>query len=359
MPRLADIIGHSAPTGTLRTAIERGRVPHALLLEGPPNIGKARVARSLSAALLCAQPHGGDACGVCPACTKTEMDAHPDAHYVRANDKGNVLLDAVRSMEASIRLHAHEGGRKVVIIEDAERARIPAQNALLKTLEEPPPNTHLLLTSSRPEALLPTILSRCQRLRFGPLTEVEVTEVLRRQAPELGPDARARLARRADGAPGRALGLDDAALQALHAQVAELDALVDAARGPGALADALAQATALAKAPRPSVGEFLEAWATWARDQVLIEVGHGSAGPEPAGIPVVHLGEEATLTKLAKGRSLEARLARAEALFEARRQLDLPYHLNPQLVLEQLVLTLFGHLPPRRLPAPFDAASAL
>ncbi|MEL6185259.1 MAG: DNA polymerase III subunit delta' [Myxococcota bacterium] len=347
VPRLADIVGHAARVEALRDALRRNRVAHAFLLEGPDGVGKHAVAKGFASALLCSNPVDGDACGECPACIKVAIDSHPDLHRVEANDKDNILLDSLRAVEQVIHLRAMEGGRKVVLIDGAERMKAPVQNALLKTLEEPPAATHLVLVTGRPRALLPTIASRCQRLIFGSLRPEEVERVLSRASPELSREARKGLARIADGSPGRALALDYDALRERQAQVIALDRALDP-DAPRALNAALERSSALAKEQRPTLGELLDTWTSWSRDQVLHLVGQ----------PIVHFDRAEELAELADHRGLDVCLHRTEALLEARRQLDLPFNLNPQVVLEQLGLTLVGAVPLRRLPFVPDASRA-
>lgn len=347
LPRLANVVGHDPRMEILREARRRDRIAHAFLFEGPEGVGKHTAGQGFASALLCSQPIEGDACGRCGACAKVAIESHPDLHRVLANEKNNILLEAVRAVEQVIHLRAMEGGRKVVLIDGAERMKAPVQNALLKTLEEPPAATHLILISARPRALLPTIVSRCQRLGFGPLPPKEVEVVLERAAPDLSVQARRGLSRLADGSPGRALSLDYEALQAREEQVVTLDRDLDP-ENPRSINHALETSAALAKEGRPALGELLDTWTTWSRDQVLHLVGQ----------PLVHAARADELGRLAEGRGLDLCLARTEALLEARRQLDLPFNLNAQVVLEQLALTLVDALPLRRLPFVPDASRA-
>lgn len=147
---------------------ERGQLPHALLLAGPPAVGKRRFARALANALLCQQPdRDGFACGTCRACVLQAAGTHPDWSWVAPEEVGKAIkIDQVRAVVDSVAQTAQQGGRKLVVIEPAEALNRNAANALLKTLEEPSGSAVLLLITDAPGRLLPTIRSRCQRLDF-------------------------------------------------------------------------------------------------------------------------------------------------------------------------------------------------
>jgi len=147
---------------------ERDQLPHALLLAGPPAIGKRRFARALASALLCLQPGAdGIACGSCRACVLLAAGTHPDWSWVAPEETGKAIkIDQVRAIVDNVSQTAQQGGRKLVVIEPAEALNRNAANALLKTLEEPSGAAVLLLITDAPGRLLPTIRSRCQRLDF-------------------------------------------------------------------------------------------------------------------------------------------------------------------------------------------------
>ncbi len=156
-----------------------------------------------------------DACGECTACSRIARGVHPDVLIVEPGDSGSIKVEQVREAIDRAAFRPFEGRTRVVIIDEADALVGAAQNALLKTLEEPPPASVFLLVTSRPDALLATVRSRCPRLTFRPLSEADVAEVLVRlgRSPD---DARA-VAAMADGSPGRAVELSGDDLSAARA----------------------------------------------------------------------------------------------------------------------------------------------
>ncbi len=219
-----DIIGHTRLTSLLARAVARESVPPTLLLAGPAGVGKWRAARALAEALNCQALVDGDACGTCRSCDRIARGVHVDVRPVVADDTGKIKIDEVRKVLEDCGYRPFEGKRRVVLIRDADALVEPAQNALLKSLEEPPPGTVFVLTSAAPDALLRTVRSRTMRLTFGRLTLDEVAQLLVRDHACEPADAQ-RLAGLADGSVGTALALGssdltetrDAALQLLGA----------------------------------------------------------------------------------------------------------------------------------------------
>jgi DNA polymerase-3 subunit delta' len=206
---LRSIVGHQRLVRLLSRAIARDTMPPSLLLAGPTGVGKRRTAVSVAAAVNCLDPRSGDglerdACGECASCRRIERGVHPDVIIVEPGDTGSIKIEQVRDVVDRAGYRPFEGRRRVVIIDEADAMAPPAQSALLKTLEEPPSASTFMLVSSIPDALLPTILSRCPRLRFGPLTAAEVATTLMRDHDYAEADARAAAAD-ADGSIGRAL----------------------------------------------------------------------------------------------------------------------------------------------------------
>jgi DNA polymerase-3 subunit delta' len=176
--RFEEIRGQETAIATLRRAIRGEKVPHAYLFTGPAGVGKALAARALAMALNCEEA-GDDGCGACLSCTKTARGIHPDLITVGLPEKKKrIPIDAVRELERSLLIRPHEGRVKLAIIDPADALTDAAANALLKTLEEPRPGAYLVLVTARASALLPTVRSRCQLVRFRPLATGTVRELL-------------------------------------------------------------------------------------------------------------------------------------------------------------------------------------
>ena len=161
-----DVIGHTKQIELLRGSIDAGKVPHAFLFSGPEGLGKAKVALEFFKALNCLKTPG-DPCDTCRNCVKAQGLTHPDLIILSADD-GMIQVKEVRDVISDISLKPFEARSRVIIIEPAELMNKASSNAILKTLEEPPSGTVLILISHKPVMLLPTITSRCQILRFTP-----------------------------------------------------------------------------------------------------------------------------------------------------------------------------------------------
>jgi len=205
------VLGHRRLTTLLARAVARGTVPPTLLLAGPAGVGKWRVARAIAETVNCLAPVEGDACGACRSCDRISRDVHVDVLTLAADDTGKIKIDPVREALARCDYRPFEGQRRVVLIRDADALMEAAQNALLKSLEEPPPATLFVLTAAAPDALLRTVRSRTMRLTFGRLPVTDVAALLERDHDVIAGEAR-RLAMLADGSVGAALALGSGAL---------------------------------------------------------------------------------------------------------------------------------------------------
>jgi DNA polymerase-3 subunit delta' len=218
------LIGNDDVKESLRRLLSGGRVPGSLLFTGEAGIGKKLFALELAKALNCRQRSGVEACDECSSCTRISRSTfppftsdddnkqrliwseHADVAMVRPF-RQFIRVPPMRELEREANFRPFEGAARVFIVEDAEYMNDASSNALLKTLEEPPPASHLILTTSNPMALLATIRSRCQVIRFAPIPAAQVEKFLIEERQLPADDARL-LARTAQGSLGRALSGD-------------------------------------------------------------------------------------------------------------------------------------------------------
>jgi len=200
------IRGHRRECDFLKSAVAGERLPHALLFCGPDGVGKRLVAVALAAWLQC-EAVGDDACGTCAACRQVAAGTHPDVQLVAlSSGKKEIGIDRMREIKKFMQLKPLRGKAKVAIVDSAHALTAAAQNAVLKTLEEPPDQSFLILVANTPDALLATVRSRCQRLQFSPLAADVVAEILA-VTHGVDPVLARELAALAEGSPGRALAL--------------------------------------------------------------------------------------------------------------------------------------------------------
>lgn len=217
------IRGHDAQVEALGRVVGRGRLGHAYLFTGPPGVGKRLFAGELAKALLCeAAPAGRlEACDRCPSCLLVDAGSHPDFFAAgRPEDGLEIPIDAVRELCRGLSLKPARGRGKVAVLDDADDLTEEAANCFLKTLEEPPPRSVLILVGTDPDRQLPTIRSRCQVVRFRPLPQDLVVELLRGQGVEDEALAQ-RLARLSRGSPGDARALADPELWGFRQRLLE------------------------------------------------------------------------------------------------------------------------------------------
>lgn len=262
MKCLQEIVGHKQSVKILMRAVSSGRVAHAYLFAGPEGVGKETTAMSFARALLCSRPAAGDACGTCRECRQVSGGNHPDFYHVDPAGS-SIKIEQVREIQRRAPYRPYQGGRKVFLIRQAETMTAEAANCILKTLEEPPVDTVFILVSSRPQVLLPTILSRCQAVYFKAMALPELVRGLVDLKGVSGQEARL-YASLAGGSMGRALSYASGSL------LADRD-------GANALAGALWQCGPLeavemaekASASKPKALFTLDTLACWYRDLMV------------------------------------------------------------------------------------------
>ncbi len=335
-----DVIGHERPKAILQTALRHDRVAHAYLLHGDDGIGKKLLALRFAQAINCESGDGLDACGACRSCRQFETRTHPDFLVIEP-DRGleeidgelvkpdrevanpQIKIEQIREVEHAVVYQPLVGRKKMIIIDEADRMTLQAANALLKTLEEPPGHSVLLLVCSRPSALPATVRSRCQVIRFAPpaRTQVEAALVLKRELPPA--DARL-LALASQGRIGHALAMD---LKETRKKQDEYSALVS----PGSLQSITTILTAAEALYKDRGRETIEWLAQWVRDILLTRIGADQG-------QLLHRDRLPLLTEAA-GR------ARVDQLLDLLDEIDAAQraatrNLNVRLTLEILLLRL-------------------
>jgi DNA polymerase-3 subunit delta' len=272
----AGIVGHDRVVRALRTAVAAGRPAHAYLVTGPVGVGKGVLARAFTASLLCDAPRDGDACGACAQCTRVEAGTHPDVREVaREEERRDIRTEQAREVTRWLTLRPLMAARKVAVIDDAECLNEHGQNALLKTLEEPPGSSVLMLLAAHASLLLPTVRSRCQRVRLDPLPPALLDRLLADRG--VAADVRAVVVPRAEGSPGRAVALlDDPRGEARVRMLTVLGRLdAAAAHELSAVAQALG---------REDADVALETALSWYRDVLALTSGDTDAAPRNADV---------------------------------------------------------------------------
>lgn len=218
-----NLTGNEKVKDLLRRLKATQRIPNAVLFAGPEGVGKKQFALELARSVICHSPNEGEPCESCTACLRSRQlnipesekkedyqsvnfSGHPDLGFIVAHNK-NILVDAIRSLENEANYRPYEAEGRFFIIDDAHKMNDAASNALLKTLEEPPATTHLFLVTSKPDALLSTIRSRCQTIRFSPLSHAEIAVHLSSGGIHKGKDSEL-VARLSNGSISRALELE-------------------------------------------------------------------------------------------------------------------------------------------------------
>jgi DNA polymerase-3 subunit delta' len=316
-----------------RQLAARSRLPHALLVHGPSGTGKAEFARALAAGVLCEAPRSGLACGECPSCHWFSQGNHPDFREIvpeaTADEEGEgaevetakaekarslvIKIDQVRAVADFISLSTHRSGFRVLVLRPAESMQPAAANAILKTLEEPPPSTIIVLVSDRPAKLLPTIRSRCRLLAL-PMPPRNLALAWLKEQGTASPETVLALA---GGAPLLARDLAAPEEEALRRRL-----FAELARPGGA--DPLQFAVAI---DRGAVERTIRWLQTWVHDLVRVKMGGGARH---------HADLAPALQAKARTADLDALFALDRELAAARRLAAHP--LNPRLVAEHLLM---------------------
>ena len=271
------ITGHSHLLELMAAAASRGSLPPSLILAGPEGVGKRMAGIALAQLLNCTalvspnESEPSDACGVCSSCSRIPRGVHPDVLLIEPGETGSIKIEAVRDAIERAAYRPFEGRRRVVIVDEADAMVSEAQNALLKTLEEPPPASVFVLVTSRPDLLVITVRSRCQRLRFGRLAPGEVAGVLM-SAHGYDPEAAHAAASASDGSVGAALEAASEDFTDARAAAQRLLEIAAASADPRRRLEGSKYLAGRAAADREELGRRLRALAAMLRDLVALRL---------------------------------------------------------------------------------------
>jgi len=330
------IIGQTRAVNSLRRSLADGRLAHAYLFIGPQHVGKMTLAITVAQALNC--PAEDKPCGECRSCRRIASGKHADVQVIgRAETetqrgssvRKEIGIDQIREMQHNVSLKPYEGDQRLIIIDGAEHMSEEAANSLLKTLEEPPLSTTFTLLAVDEGALLPTIVSRCQRLKLSPqpLPAVKQALVERWGVPSESADLLARICHGCIGWAISAIHNEEA----LANRSAHLDSLISLSRGD--ISERFAFAARLATQfgkDRASVGKRLELWLTWWRDLLLMKNGCVEF--------ITNTDRREALQEAAAQYPLSAIGGMLKSIRETIQQLE--QNANPQLALEVLMLNI-------------------
>ena len=322
---LSEIIGHQKQIETLRFALANGRLHHAYLFVGPEGIGKRKIAFSLAKVIHCSETTA-DFCGVCVNCARIEAGNHPDVRFLEPlAGKKEISIQQIRDIEKELNFRSFSGKRKIAIVDPATLMNLSAQNALLKTLEEPPQDSLLILIASNAGGLLPTLRSRCLLVSFSPLEQESLERFLGANKGRQPEEARL-LAAMAMGSLGAALRLDNEKLRERRSRWIELmSSLV-----PGDYRSAADAAEELA-ANRDDSLQFLDWVETWYRDLLV----HGATQNSQA---IINRDSSRRIEELSHSLDTERVLLAIDRITDAG--LSIQRNLNRRMVLEQFFFSV-------------------
>ena len=315
------IIGHERQKDFLRRTLANDRLAHAYLFEGPQGVGKRLTALALARAVFCSE---GTGCGECTPCRKIDHNNHPDLLIVEPDGK-QIKIEQIRELQKSLSFRPVESSRRVCLIDQADKMNPAAANALLKTLEEPSAETLIIVLSSRPEALLSTVLSRCQRLPFNRLPQSCIESTLIEQRGFGQKDAHI-IAALADGSFQLALDRDPAFY--LEHRIDLLKRVT--ALSPGSILPLMDLAKDLA-AEKETIPETLELLQAFYRDLLLFRYGQPLES-------LVNIDLQEKIRRVAAQENTTSILNKLDAMNECLSNHE--RNVNPQLNMEVLLLRL-------------------
>ncbi|MGB9699155.1 MAG: DNA polymerase III subunit delta' [Thermodesulfobacteriota bacterium] len=332
-----EIWGQEKALNILKNALQSGRLAHAYLFVGPDGVGKRLTAFNLGKALNClTPPHIGDCCDQCASCQKFNAGTHPDLIFTEP--AGEVIkIGQLRDLQTRLRFRPWEGKARICILEAAESMNEEAANAFLKTLEEPPADTYFFLITSRPHMLLPTILSRCQWVKFQSLSQEIIARILI-EKHSLPQDRAFFLSALGEGSVSRALIFSQSLEFSKRLEwLKMLDTLpIKSFREISAFSEELAR--------NEQINDLLELWKIWVRDLALCKI----RAEKTENFKLALINHD--LEEQINGEAQQYSWSDLDFLFKrlVQGQKTIQYKVNPQLVLENLMLHIQKNLKGRR-----------
>lgn len=317
------LVGHDGPLKILTRAALEDRPAHAYLFTGRDGVGKRQVAILFACLVNCPDP-STDLDRSCPVCRRIVDEKHPDVTIERPI-KGRIRIERVRSLQGYFRYAPVEARHRVAIIDDAHLMNRAAQNALLKTLEEPPPRRILVLVTSKPAQLLPTVRSRCRRIRFGPVPAEDICHFL--MAERHVPSEKASLlAIMAGGSIGRALEMERTHFTDLR------ERMVSVLAEPGAMRIAgLLELSEKLSGDKETALEAIDLAASWVRDVLVQRI--GATPPH-----FVNVDSLDRIVETAQHSQSSDLLAVYDELVEAAELIEADINVNKNLVMDVMLM---------------------
>ncbi len=313
--------GHEKILSFLALTAQNDRPAHAYLFSGREGVGKKLVALRFACFLNC--PSSTDTDYSCSTCTRMVEGKHPDIRMT-VPEKNMIRIDKVREIQSLLRYAPVECRYRVVIIDDAHLMNRSAQNALLKTLEEPPNYSILILVSSRPSLMLPTVRSRCRKVRFGSLCTESVVRILRNNG--IAPTEAGVLARLASGSAGRALKMESAQYMKLREKVITVLSRSDSVGLRGAL-----EFSATISSDRATAIQAIEIASTWIRDLLIEQIGSHSS-------EMIHVDFLDKISDTAHRQDSSQLISLYDQLTRAAELIEAEINVNPNLVTDTMML---------------------
>ena len=319
----------------LKRVISRGKIPHAYLFAGIPGIGKATTALALTGAVNCQQQTEGEGCAQCPSCRQIAGGNFPDLHMIEP-DGQNIKIEQIRDLNRTLGFKPLSGKYRVSIIRQAETMTDEAANSLLKTLEEPPQNNILILNVTEPQALFPTIVSRCQKVLFRPIPVRAIADWLTAHQT-LEKEEAAVLAKISEGSLGHALRMCDEGFFKMREEY-----LSDLIQLPELTSEqTLEKALQYARKGKKGGGDtgnggtelfdMLSIWKSWYRDLLLVKLGCASN-------LLINVDFSQKLQKMSRRTNIEHLMESFFIMDQSQR--DLLQNRNLDLMMENALLSL-------------------